>query len=831
MLDGGMGTMIQANGLTRADYHKGQFEDHKVELTGNGDLIALTRPDVLGKIHRAYLEAGSDIIETNTFTATSVAQGEYSLGHVARELNLAAVKVAREAADEYTRRDPKKPRFVAGAIGPTNKQLSMSPDVNDPSFRVMTFDQIKDAYVEQVRALMDGGVDLLLLETIFDTLVAKAGIYAMLEVFDERGVELPIMISGTISDKSGRTLSGQLVEAFYLSIEHCKPLTVGLNCGLGATEMRPYVEELSRIVPTRIAIYPNAGLPNTMGEYDEEPEVTAGLLRGFADEGLVNVVGGCCGTNDRHIRLIAEAMADARPREVPAPRKYTMFSGLEPLVIREDSNFQMIGERTNVAGSKKFLRLIKDEKYFEALEVALDQVRGGANILDVNMDEALLDGERAMTQFLNLVATEPEVARLPIMIDSSKWTVLEAGLKCTQGKSVVNSISMKEGEEQFLAQAKRIQRYGAGVVVMAFDETGQADTVQRKVEICERAYKLLTERIGFNPYDIVFDPNVLAIATGIKEHDEYAKNFIEAASEIKRRCPGAKISGGISNLSFSFRGNDVVREAMNAAFLYHAIKSGLDMGIVNAGQLAVYEEIEPELREHIEDVLWNRRPDSTERLVELAERVKGGGKKREIDLSWRDAPVEKRIEHAMVAGVSDFIVADAAEALDKLKRPLSVIEGPMMDGMKIVGELFGAGKMFLPQVVKSARVMKQGVAYLTPFMEKEQAAGGARTQGKIVMATVKGDVHDIGKNIVGVVLRCNNYEVIDLGVMVQADKILQAAIDEKADFIGLSGLITPSLDEMVNFAKEMERQGFDIPLMIGGATTSRAHTAVKVAQQ
>jgi 5-methyltetrahydrofolate--homocysteine methyltransferase len=829
MLDGGMGTMIQARGLTRADYHKGAFEQHHVELKGNSDLIALTRPDVLGDIHRAYLEAGSDIIETNTFTATSIAQGEYQLGHVARELNLAAAKVAREAADEFSSRTPHKPRFVAGAIGPTNKQLSMSPDVNDPSFRVMSFDQIKDAYAEQVRALIDGGVDLLLLETIFDTLVAKAGIYAVLEVFEERGVELPIMISGTIADQSGRTLSGQLVEAFYLSIEHCKPLTVGLNCGLGATQMRPYVEELSRIVPTRIAVYPNAGLPNAMGEYEEEPETTAQLLRGYAQEGLVNIVGGCCGTNDRHIRATAEALRDAPPREPAAPRKYSMFSGLEPLVIRDDSNFQMIGERTNVAGSKKFLRLIKDEKYSEALEVALDQVRGGANILDVNMDEALLDSERCMTQFLNLVATEPEIARLPIMIDSSKWSVLEAGLKCTQGKSVVNSISLKEGEGSFLAQAKRIQRYGAGVVVMAFDETGQADSVERKVEICSRAYKLLTEKLGFNPYDIVFDPNVLAIATGIKEHDEYAKNFIEAASEIKRRCPGAKISGGISNLSFSFRGNDLVREAMNAAFLYHAIKAGLDMGIVNAGQLAVYEDIDPELREHIEDVLWNRRPDATERLVELADRVKGGGKKREVDLAWRDAPVEKRIAHALVHGLSDFIVADAAEAMEKLKRPLSVIEGPMMDGMKVVGDLFGAGKMFLPQVVKSARVMKQGVAYLTPFMEAEAAAGGARSQGKIVIATVKGDVHDIGKNIVGVVLRCNNYEVIDLGVMVQADKILQAAIDEKADFVGLSGLITPSLDEMMHVAKEMERRDMTQPLLIGGATTSRQHTAVKIA--
>ncbi len=829
LLDGAMGTMIQQRGLTRADFHTGRFVDHAHELKGDNELVVLTRPEVIRDIHDAYLAAGSDIIETNTFGATSVAQADYGLSHLAPELNLAAARLAREAADAFTRKTPDKPRFVAGALGPTNKQLSMSPDVNDPAYRVLSFDQLKDAYAEQAAALIDGGVDLLLIETIFDTLVAKAAIFAILELFEQRGIELPIMISGTISDQSGRTLSGQLIDAFYLSVEHARPLTVGLNCGLGAVGMRPYVEELSRFAPAYLAVYPNAGLPNTFGEYDEAPERTAELLREYADAGLLNVVGGCCGTTDQHIRAVAEALAGAPPRKPPERAPFAMFSGLEALVIRPDSNFQLIGERTNVAGSRKFLRLVKEDRFADALEVALDQVRGGANILDVNMDEALLESERCMTTFLNLIATEPEIARLPIMIDSSKWDVLEAGLKCTQGKSIVNSISLKEGEQSFLAQARRIQRYGAGVVVMAFDEQGQADTVARKVEICERAYKLLTEKLGYSPYDIIFDPNVLAIATGIKEHDEYAIAFIEATRRIKQRCPGVHVSGGISNLSFSFRGNDSVREAINAAFLYHAIEAGLDMGIVNAGQLVVYEDIEPELRAHIEDVLWNRRPDATERLVDLAERYKGAGKKRELDLRWRDAPVEKRIEHALVHGVSEHIVADVAEALQQWKRPLSVIEGPMMDGMKVVGDLFGAGKMFLPQVVKSARVMKQGVAYLQPFMEAEQEQGGRRSQGKIVIATVKGDVHDIGKNIVAVVLRCNNYEVIDLGVMVPADKILSAAIEQGADAVGLSGLITPSLEEMSHVAREMERRELDLPLLIGGATTSREHTAVKIA--
>jgi 5-methyltetrahydrofolate--homocysteine methyltransferase len=829
VLDGAMGTMIQARGLGRDDFHHGAFEHHAHELKGDNELIVLTRPEVIRDIHEAYLAAGSDIIETNTFNANAISQSDYGLSHLVTELNLAAVKLARQAADAWTARTPEKPRFVAGAIGPTNKALSMSPDVNDPAFRPVSFDQIKVAYVEQTHALIDGGADLLLVETIFDTLVAKAALLAISEVFDERGVTLPIMISGTIIDQSGRTLSGQTIDAFYLSVEHANPLTVGLNCGLGAVGMRPYVEELSRLAPSFLAVYPNAGMPNAMGEYDEMPERTAELLREYADQGLLNVVGGCCGTTDRHIRAVSQALEGMPPRKPPARQPFSMWSGLEALTIRPDSNFQMIGERTNVSGSRKFLRLVKEDKLGEALAVALDQVRGGANILDVNMDEGMLDSEHCMTRFLNMVAGEPEIARIPIMIDSSKWEVLEAGLKCVQGKSIVNSISLKEGEEVFLKHARRIQSYGAAVVVMAFDERGQADSIARKVEICERAYKLLTEKLAFRPTDIVFDPNVLAIATGIKEHDEYAINFIEATRLIKQRCPGVHVSGGISNLSFSFRGNDHVREAINAAFLYHAIKAGLDMGIVNAGQLMVYEDIEPELREHIEDVLWNRRPDATERLVELADRVKGSGKKRELDLSWREATVEKRIEHALVHGVTDHIVADVAEALEKYPRPLSVIEGPMMDGMKVVGDLFGAGKMFLPQVVKSARVMKQGVAYLQPLMEKEQQATGVRAQGKVVMATVKGDVHDIGKNIVGVVLRCNNYEVIDLGVMVSTDKILATAVEQKADIVGLSGLITPSLEEMTHVAKEMERREMDLPLLIGGATTSRQHTAVKIA--
>ncbi|MGD8863836.1 MAG: methionine synthase, partial [Myxococcales bacterium] len=829
ILDGGMGTMIQAHGLGREDYHAGRFADHAHELKGDSDLISLTRPDVIRDIHEAYLAAGSDMIETNTFGATRVAQADYGLEEFVYDMNVKSAELARSAADAFTAKNPDKPRFVAGALGPTNKQLSMSPDVNDPAYRVITFEAMKDAYAEQVRGLLDGGVDTLLVETIFDTLVAKAALYAIQEVLQERGVKVPIMISGTLSDASGRTLSGQTTEAFWLSVQHVEPLSIGLNCGLGATEMRPYVENLSRVADTYVTAYPNAGLPNAMGEYDEAPETTAALLRGYADEGLINLVGGCCGTSDKHIAAIAEALEGAKPRKPPERRPFAAYSGLEPLEIRPESNFMMVGERTNVAGSRKFLRLIRDDKFSEALDVALDQVRGGANILDVNMDEGMLDSRQCMVTFLNLIASEPEIARIPIMIDSSKFEVIEAGLQCTQGKSVVNSISLKEGEAPFLEQARRIKRYGAAVVVMAFDEVGQADTVERKVQICKRAYDLLVQQAGFHPEDIIFDPNVLAIATGMEEHDDYAVNFIEATRQIKQVCPGALVSGGISNLSFSFRGNDVVREAMNAAFLYHAIDAGLDMGIVNAGQLVVYDDIKPELREHIEDVIFNRRKDATERLIALADKYKGKGKKREVDLSWREAPVEKRIEHALVNGVGEFIVEDVKEALAKYERPLTVIEGPMMDGMKVVGDLFGAGKMFLPQVVKSARVMKQGVAYLTPLMEEELAEGGRSTQGTIVLATVKGDVHDIGKNIVAVVLRCNNYEVVDLGVMVPTEKILAAAGEHRADMIGLSGLITPSLDEMVAVAREMERREMDVPLLIGGATTSRQHTAVKIA--
>jgi 5-methyltetrahydrofolate--homocysteine methyltransferase len=830
ILDGAMGTMIQRRKLGRDAFHRGVFAEHGQDLVGDNEVISLTRPDVIREIHEAYLAAGSDIIETNTFNANAVSQTEYGLAAHAYAMNVEAAKLARGAADAWTARTPEKPRLVAGALGPTNKQLAMSPDVNDPAFRPATFDFVRDAYVEQVKGLLDGGVDILLVETIFDTLVAKAAFVALRSVLEERGLDVPVMVSVTLFP-GGRTVTGQTLEAFWHSVRHVEPVSVGLNCGFGATEMRAPMEELARIAPeVYLSAYPNAGLPNAMGGYDETPAVTSGLLREYAEAGLVNIAGGCCGTTDGHIAEIARALDGAVPRaRRPVGKRYPAFSGLEALTIRPESGFQMIGERTNVSGSRKFLRLIQEGQFGDALVVALDQVRGGANLLDVNMDEALLDSERCMTTFLNLVASEPEIARLPIVIDSSKWSVLEAGLKCTQGKSLVNSISLKEGEAAFLAQARKVRAYGAGVVVMAFDEQGQADTVSRKVEICERAFKLLTGHAGFAPEDIVFDPNVLAVATGLREHDEYAKAFFEATREIKRRCPGALVSGGISNLSFALRGNDVVREAMNAAFLYHAIKAGLDMGIVNAGQLSVYEDIEPELKERIEDVLFARREDATERLVEHAERVKGGGKKRERDLSWREAPVEKRIEHALVHGETDFIVEDVKETLAKLGKPLLVIEGPMMDGMKVVGDLFGAGKMFLPQVVKSARVMKHGVAELIPLMEAERAAGARSNQGTVVIATVKGDVHDIGKNIVAVVLRCNNYEVIDLGVMVPTETILDTAKEKGAQMVGLSGLITPSLDVMVDVAREMERRELDLPLLIGGATTSRQHTAVKIA--
>jgi 5-methyltetrahydrofolate--homocysteine methyltransferase len=844
ILDGAMGTMIQRHKLTEADFRGERFKDHPKDLQGNNDLLILTRPDVIGEIHRQYLASGADIIETNTFSSTTVAQADYLLEHLAYELNVEGARIAREAAVEWTAKTPDRPRFVAGSIGPTNRTLSISPEVNNPAFRAMTFDELRIAYEEQVRGLIDGGSDLILLETIFDTLNAKAGIVAIENVFADKGVRLPLMISFTITDKSGRTLSGQTLEAFYTSVRHAHPFSIGINCALGARDMRPYLADLARIAECYVSSYPNAGLPNAFGQYDELPAETSELVRDFATSGFVNIVGGCCGTTPDHIEAIAAAVKGAPPRQLPTPNSqlpnsihYTQLSGLEPLVIRPDSNFQMIGERTNVTGSAKFARLIKAGNYAEAATVALDQVRGGANIIDVNVDEGMLDSEQVMTTFLNYIATEPEIARVPIMIDSSKWSVLEAGLKCVQGKGVVNSISLKEGEADFLEKARKIQHYGAAVVVMAFDETGQADTVGRKVEICTRAYKLLTEQAGFDPSDIIFDPNILAIATGLEEHNDYAVNYIEATRILKQTLPGIKISGGVSNLSFSFRGNDIVREAMHSAFLFHAIKAGMDMGIVNAGQLIVYEDIPKDLLEHVEDVIFNRRPDATERLVQFAESVKGTGRKKDADLAWRSGTVEERLSYALVHGSVEHVEADVEEARQKYAKPLDIIEGPLMDGMKIVGDLFGSGKMFLPQVVKSARAMKKAVAYLEPFMEKEKAERlradpkGGGSQGRIVMATVKGDVHDIGKNIVGVVLGCNNYEVIDLGVMVPAAKILDKAVEVNASMIGLSGLITPSLDEMVNVAREMERRKMTLPLLIGGATTSRQHTAVKVAPE
>jgi 5-methyltetrahydrofolate--homocysteine methyltransferase len=840
ILDGAMGTMIQRRKLTEGDYRRGPLAHHGKELKGNGDVLVLTRPDVISEIHHEYLAAGADIIETNTFSSTVIGQADYGLEPFVRDLNIEAARLAKAAADEWTARTPDRPRFVAGSIGPMNRTLSISPDVNNPAFRAMTFDQCRSAYEEQVRALLDGGVDLLLLETIFDTLNAKAGIVAIENVFEERGVRLPLMISFTITDRSGRTLSGQTVDAFYVSVRHAQPFSIGINCALGARDMRSYLAELARIAECYVSSYPNAGLPNAFGEYDELPDETAHLLRDFATSGFVNILGGCCGTTPEHIAAIARAVEAVSPRQPRAarpdpagPDHFTQFSGLETLTIRPDSNFQMIGERTNVTGSARFARLIKSSNYAEAVQVAAEQVRNGANIVDVNMDEGMLDSEQAMTTFLSYIATEPEIARVPVMVDSSRWSVIEAGLKCLQGKGIVNSISLKEGEEDFLHKAGIIKRYGAGVVVMAFDETGQADTIARKVEICQRAYKLLTERAAFDPTDIIFDPNILAIATGLDEHNEYAVNYIEATRIIKATCPGVKVSGGVSNLSFSFRGNDTVREAIHSAFLYHAIKAGMDMGIVNAGQLVVYEDIPTELLEHVEDVIFNRRPDATERMVQLAETIKGTGRKKDADVTWRQADVEARLSYALVHGVVDFIEADVEEARQRYARPLEIIEGPLMDGMKIVGDLFGAGKMFLPQVVKSARAMKKAVAYLLPYMEEEKRRSGQvhSSAGKVLMATVKGDVHDIGKNIVGVVLGCNDYEVIDLGVMVPAAKILDAAVEQKADIIGLSGLITPSLDEMVFVAREMQRRGFKTPLLIGGATTSRQHTAVKIAPE
>lgn len=830
VLDGAMGTMIQRYKLTEEDFRGERFANHSLPVQGNNDLLALTQPEILKTIHKEYLAAGSDIIETNTFSSTSIAQLDYDLQDVVYELNLASARIAREAADEYTALDPEKPRFVAGALGPTNRSASMSPDVNDPGFRNVTFQDLVDAYYEQSRGLLDGGVDMILIETVFDTLNAKAALFAVETLKEERNLpDLPIMVSGTITDASGRTLSGQVTEAFYISMSHANLLSIGLNCALGAKQLRQYIRDLSKIAPIYVTAYPNAGLPNEFGEYDQSPEAMGELIRPFLEEGTVNVIGGCCGSTPDHIAAIAKVAAEYPPRVRPEPSPYSMLSGLEPLVVTPETNFVNVGERTNVTGSRKFARLIKENNYDEALSVARQQVEGGAQIIDINMDEGMLDSKEAMVKFLNLLAAEPDIARVPIMIDSSKWEVIEAGLQCIQGKGVVNSISMKEGIEEFKRQANLVRKYGASVVVMAFDEQGQADTFERKIEICQRAYQILTEEVGFPPQDIIFDPNIFAIATGIEEHNNYAVDFIEATRWIKENLPGAQVSGGVSNVSFSFRGNNGVREAIHAVFLYHAINAGMDMGIVNAGMLQVYDEVSAELREKVEDVVLNRNPEATEALVSFADSVKSSGKTRVVDLSWREASVEKRLAHALVNGIVEFIDEDTEEARQQLGRPLHVIEGPLMDGMNIVGDLFGSGKMFLPQVVKSARVMKKAVAYLTPYLEAEKAAASdVSGNGKILLATVKGDVHDIGKNIVGVVLACNSYEVVDLGVMVPMDKILDTAAEVGADIIGLSGLITPSLDEMVNVASEMEKRGMNTPLLIGGATTSRIHTAVKI---
>ncbi|OAV44428.1 methionine synthase [Lewinella sp. 4G2] len=841
VLDGAMGSLIQGYGLTEADYRKGYFEDHPSDLKGNHDLLVLTRPDIIQEIHEQYLEAGADLLETNTFSGTTIAQEDYGTEGIVYEMNVAAAKVARAAADKYTAANPKKPRFVAGAVGPTNRTLSISPDVNDPGYRAITFTELAEAYTTQIQGLADGGVDLILIETIFDTLNAKAALFALETVRQRIDRPLPVMISGTITDASGRTLSGQTVEAFYISVAHAKPLCVGLNCALGAQEMRVHLAALSKVAECNVHAYPNAGLPNEMGEYDQDAEEMQTYIRDFAGSGFVNLIGGCCGTTPAHIAAMARAVEGLPPRKIPTLPGYSTYSGLEPLVVRPETNFINVGERTNVTGSRKFSRLIMNGLYDEALDVARHQVEGGAQVIDVNMDEGLLDSKAAMVTFLNLLMAEPDIAKLPIMIDSSKWEVIEAGLQCVQGKCIVNSISMKEGEEEFLRQARLVKAYGAAAIVMAFDETGQADTEERKVEICTRAYNLLIDQADFPPQDIIFDPNIFAVATGIEEHNNYGVDFIEATRRIKENCPGAKISGGVSNVSFSFRGNNVVREAMHSAFLYHAIGAGMDMGIVNAGMIEVYQDIPDDLLTSVEDVILNRRPDATERLTDLAESLKNvGGRTVVKDLAWRESTVEQRLQHSLVRGITEFITEDTEEARLKYPRPLHVIEGPLMDGMNVVGDLFGSGKMFLPQVVKSARVMKQAVAYLNPFIEQEKIdlaeAGGEKAEettgrqykGKILLATVKGDVHDIGKNIVGVVLACNNYEIIDLGVMVPANKILDEAQRHDVDIIGLSGLITPSLDEMVNVAAEMERRGMTTPLLIGGATTSKTHTALKV---
>ncbi|WP_286816768.1 methionine synthase [Marinobacter sp. UBA3607] len=827
VLDGAMGTMIQNQKLDEAAFRGDRFKDYDREVQGNNDLLNLTQPALLRNIHAEYLDAGADIIETNTFNSTRLSQADYGMEDLARELNVASARLAREIADEYTAKNPDKPRFVAGAVGPTSRTASLSPDVNNPGYRNVDFQTLVDNYYEAVSGLVEGGSDLILIETIFDTLNAKAAIYATQQFFEDSGIELPIMISGTITDASGRTLSGQTTEAFYNSVAHAKPISIGLNCALGADALRPYVEELSNKAETYVSAHPNAGLPNEFGEYDQTPEEMAEIIEGFARDGFLNIIGGCCGSRPEHIEAIANAVAKYPPRQIPDRPKALRLAGLEPFTGDENTLFINVGERTNVTGSKRFLRLIKEEQYEEALSVARDQVENGAQIIDINMDEGMLDSKEVMVTFLNLVASEPDISRVPIMIDSSKWEVIEAGLRCIQGKAVVNSISLKEGEEAFIKRAKDCMRYGAAVVVMAFDEDGQADTYERKTEICKRSYDVLTS-IGFNPGDIIFDPNIFAIATGIEEHNNYAVDFINATRWIKENLPHASISGGVSNVSFSFRGNDAVREAIHSVFLYHAIKAGMNMGIVNPGQLVIYDEIEPDLKELVEDVVLNRREDSTDRLLEAAEKFKSkGGQTKEEDLAWREWPVEKRLEHALVKGITNFIIEDTEACRLNASHPIEVIEGPLMDGMNVVGDLFGDGKMFLPQVVKSARVMKQAVAHLIPYIEAEKSED-QQAKGKILMATVKGDVHDIGKNIVGVVLQCNNYEVIDMGVMVPCEKILETAKKENVDIIGLSGLITPSLDEMVHVAREMQRLDFKIPLMIGGATTSKAHTAVKI---
>jgi 5-methyltetrahydrofolate--homocysteine methyltransferase len=828
-LDGAMGTMIQSYQLSEKDYRGQRFADWPTDLKGNNDLLALTQPDIIKAIHRAYLDAGSDILETNTFNATRVAMADYQMESLAYEINVAAAQLAKQAAAEVTALTPDKPRFVAGVLGPTNRTSSMSPDVNDPGFRNITFDDLVATYTEATQGLIDGGADIILIETVFDTLNAKAAIFAVESVFEQQGYSLPVMISGTITDASGRTLSGQTAAAFWASLRHVKPIAFGFNCALGAQELRQYIEELSSIADTHVSAHPNAGLPNEFGEYDETPEQMAAELADWAANGYLNIIGGCCGTSPDTIRAIVAAVSHHAPRTVPVLEKKCRLSGLEAMTIGPETLFVNVGERTNVTGSAVFKKLIIDENYEAALDIAKQQVENGAQIIDINMDEGMLESQAAMVRFLNLVAAEPDIAKVPIMLDSSKWEILEAGLKCIQGKGIVNSISLKEGEAKFIEQARLVRRYGAAVIVMAFDEQGQADTMARKIDICSRAYALLVDQIGFPPEDIIFDPNIFAVATGIEEHNNYGVDFIEAARAIKQNLPHALISGGVSNVSFSFRGNNPVREAIHAVFLYHAVKAGLSMGIVNAGQLAIYADIPQQLRDAVEDVILNRHPEATEKLLEIAESYRDSGAvSKQETLAWREWPVNKRLEHALVKGIADYIETDTEEARQQADKPLHVIEGPLMDGMNVVGDLFGEGKMFLPQVVKSARVMKKAVAYLMPFMDAEKDGQARQSNGKVLMATVKGDVHDIGKNIVAVVLQCNNYDVIDLGVMVPADTILKTAREEQVDVIGLSGLITPSLDEMVHVAKEMQRQGFTVPLMIGGATTSRAHTAVKI---